>query len=368
MADKSDKTEQPTARHKKEIREQGSVARSAELGAWASLLVVGSMLPSIGGRAAGRVEVFFHDVLQAMAAPSSAAAIGVLTEGLSTAAVAALPIVLVCTVVGLLFNFGQVGLRFTPKALAVKGSRISPREGIKRMVSAQGVWNLVKTLAKLVALALVGYVIVRRLTAGVLGGTTLPLADTVSAMGATTTALFRDIGGVALMIAAGDYVFQRRQYQQNLRMSKREIREESRREDGAPEMRRAVRRKALDLSRMRMMAAIAGADVVVTNPTHYAVAIAYDQGVDRAPRVVAKGADMMAARIRERAREHRVPIVENAPLARTLHAACEVDDVVPPRIYEAVAQLLAFVYSLSPAAKVLQDTHRMRPQALRTAG
>ena len=368
MADKSDKTEQPTARHKKEVRQQGSVARSAELGAWASLLIVASMLPSLGGRAAGRVEVFLHDVLQAMAAPSGAGAVSVLSQGLSTAAMASLPIVLVCTVIGLIFNFGQVGLRFTPKALAMKGSRISPKEGFKRIASPQGVWNLAKTLAKLVALAVVGYVLVRQLMAGVLGGSTLPLPSTMAAMSATMTALLRDIGGVALLIAAGDYVFQRRQYQQNLRMSKQEIRDESRREDGSPEMRRAVRRKALDLSRMRMMAAIAGADVVVTNPTHYAVAIAYDQGVDRAPRVVAKGADVMAARIRERAREHRVPIVENPPLARTLHAACEVDDVVPPRIYEAVAQLLAFVYSLSPAAKVLQDTHRMRPQALRTAG
>ena len=368
MADKSDKTEQPTARHKKEVREQGNVARSIELGAWASLLVVGSLLPSLGGRASGRVVGFLHDALQSMAAPSGAGAVGVLTDGLTTAAMAALPLVLLCTVVGLVFNVGQVGLRFTPKALAVKGSRISPKAGIKRIASAQGLWGLAKTLAKLVALALVGYAILHQLLAGVLGGTTLPLPVTMAAVGGTVTTLLRDVGGVALVVAAADYAFQRRQYQRNLRMSKQEIRDESRKEDGSPEVRRAVRRKARDLSRMRMMAAIAGADVVVTNPTHYAVAIAYDQGVDRAPRVVAKGADVMAARIRERAREHRVPIVENPPLARTLHAACDVDDVVPPRMYEAVAQLLAFVYSLPPSARVLLATHRMGPQALRVAG
>ena len=368
MADKSDKTEQPTARHKKKVREGGSVARSAELGAWACLLLVGSMLPALGGSATAKVVTFLHEVLHAMSAPSTAAAVGVLGDGLTTAALAALPVVLLCTAVGLLFNFGQVGLRFTPKALAPKGARISPKAGLKRIASAQGVWSLAKTVAKLVALALVGYVIVRQLMASVLGGNTLPLPVTMGAAAGTVTTLFRQVGAVALLIAAGDYAFQRRQYQQGLRMSKQEIRDEMRKEDGSPEMRRAVRRKARDLSRMRMMAAIAGADVVVTNPTHFAVAIAYDQGVDRAPRVVAKGADLMAVRIRERAREHRVPIVENPPLARTLHAACEVDDVVPPRMYEAVAQLLAFVYSLTPAAKVLQHTHRMRSTKLRTAG
>ena len=368
MADKSDRTEQPTARHKKEVRKNGSVARSAELGAWACLLLVGSMLPTLGGRATTEVVTFLHEVIGAMSAPSAAGAVGVLGDGLTTAALAALPVVLLCTAVGLLFNFGQVGLRFTPHALAPKGSRISPKAGLKRIASVQGVWNLAKTVAKLSALALVGLMIVRQLMAGVLGGDTLPLPMTLGVTAGTVTTLFRQVGAVALLIAAGDYAFQRRQYQQGLRMSKQQIRDEMRKEDGSPEMRRAVRRKARDLSRMRMMAAIAGADVVVTNPTHYAVAIAYEQGVDRAPRVVAKGADVLAARIRERAREHRVPIVENAPLARTLHATCEVDDVVPPRLYEAVAQLLAFVYSLTPAAKVLQDTHHMRRPALRVAG
>jgi flagellar biosynthetic protein FlhB len=368
VADKSDKTEQPTARHKKEVREGGSVARSTELGAWSCLLLVGSMLPMLGGRAAAQVVSFLHEVLQSMSAPSAAGAVGVLGDGLGTAAAAALPVVLVCTAVGLLFNFGQVGLRFTPKALAFKGSRISPKAGLKRIASPQGVWNLAKTFAKLVVLALVGFVIIRQLMDAVLGSSTLPLPTTMAATGGTVTVLLRQVGAVALLIAAGDYAFQRRQYQQSLRMSKQEIRDESRREDGSPDVRRAVRRKARELSRMRMMAAIAGADVVVTNPTHYAVALAYEQGVDRAPRVVAKGADVMAARIRDRAREHRVPIVENPPLARTLHAACEVDDVVPPLMYESVAQLLAFVYSLTPAAKVLQDTHRMRVPTLRAAG
>ena len=147
-------------------------------------------------------------------------------------------------------------------------------------------------------------------------------------------------------------------------MTKQEVKEENRRNDGSPEVRRALRSKARQLSRMRMMAAVATADVVVTNPTHFAVAIAYDRKKDRAPRVVAKGADVMAARIRSRAAEHRVPIVENPVLARTLHASCQVDDVVPAALYTAVARLLAFVYSLSPTAKMLGEVHRMAPSPL----
>ena len=151
-------------------------------------------------------------------------------------------------------------------------------------------------------------------------------------------------------------------------MTKQEVKDENRRNDGSPEVRRALRSKARQLSRMRMMAAVASADVVVTNPTHFAVAIAYDRKKDRAPRVVAKGADLVAARIRRRAAEHGVPVVENPVLARTLHASCEVHDVVPTALYTAVARLLAFVYSLSPTAKLFGEVHRMAPTALGATG
>src|SRR5580700_3041277 len=142
-------------------------------------------------------------------------------------------------------------------------------------------------------------------------------------------------------------------------MTKQEVRDETRRSDGSPEVRRAIRTKARRLSKMRMMAAVATADAVVVNPTHYAVAIAYDRANDRAPRVVAKGVDVLAARIRERAVAHGVPVVENPELARTLHAVCEIDDIVPATLYTAVARLLAFVYSLSPTARALQSVHQM---------
>ncbi len=368
MADKSQRTEKATPKHRKESREKGKVARSPELGAWASLLVIATLLPRLGGQAADRVDQFLHLVAQAVAHPTTAAAIGVLAKGLGTAAFAALPIVLVCTGIGVATAFAQVGLRFTPKALSPQFSRISPRSGFGRIFSSQGAWSLGKTLVKMGLLAALGYTLVRQLMDSVLGGATLPLPTTLATAGGSVSGLLRDIGALALVVAGADYAFQRRTYQQGLRMTKQEVKDENRRNDGSPEVRRAMRTKARRLSRMRMMAAVATADVVVTNPTHFAVAIAYDRKSDRAPRVVAKGADLMAARIRGRAAEHGVPVVENPVLARTLHSSCEVDDVVPAALYTAVARLLAFVYSLSPTAKLLGDVHRMAPSALSPAG
>ncbi len=368
MADKSQRTEQPTAKHRKEVREKGKVARSSELGAWASLLAVAVLLPRLAGLAAGRVDAFLRFVVDSVAHPSSSAAMAVLAKGLETAALAALPIVLVCTGIGVLSSFAQVGLRFTPKALTPQFSRISPRTGFSRIFSTQGAWSLGKTLVKLCILAGMGYVLLHQLMDSVLGSATLPLPTTLGIAGASTSALLRNIGVVALLVAGADYAFQRRSYQQGLRMTKQEVKDENRRNDGSPEVRRALRSKARQLSRLRMMAAVASADVVVTNPTHFAVAIAYDRKKDRAPRVVAKGADLVAARIRGRAAEHGVPVVENPVLARTLHASCQVDDVVPAALYTAVARLLAFVYSLSPTAKMLGDVHRMAPPALGATG
>jgi flagellar biosynthetic protein FlhB len=364
VADKSERTERPTAKHKKEVREKGNVARSPELASWASLLVVVSLLPRLGSAAAGRVSAFMHEVATAIAHPTTETALEILGNGLATAAFAALPLVLLCTGVAVATSFAQVGLRFTPKALRVQVSRISPRTGFTRIFSAQGTWSLGKALLKVAMLALVGFALMHELFSTLLGGTTLPLAATLGAAGSATQSMLRDIGVLALVVAVVDYAFQRRQYQQGLRMTKQEVRDETRRSDGSPEVRRAIRTKARRLSRMRMMAAVATADAVVVNPTHFAVAIAYDRARDRAPRVVAKGTDMLAARVRQRAAAHGVPIIENPELARTLHAACEIDDVVPAALYTAVARLLAFVYSLSPTAKALRDIHQMAPAAL----
>ncbi len=283
MADKSERTEKPTAKHRKEMRDEGTVARSTELSGWASLLVTVSLLPWLGGLAANRVSAFAQDTTQAMAHPSVGTAVGLLARGLETAAMAALPILLVGGAVAVAIAVGQVGLRFTPKALRFQFSRISPKSGFSRVFSGQGLWTLGKTLLKMAVLAVVGYFILHGLMHSVLGDSTLPLPVTLSAATSTVVDLLRFIGVLALVIAGADYFFQRRTYQQKLRMTKQEVKDERRQSDGSPEVRRALRSKARRFTRMHIMAAVANADVVVTNPTHYAVAIAYDRKNDRAP-------------------------------------------------------------------------------------
>ncbi len=359
MADKSQRTERPTAKRRKEMREEGNVARSTELGGWAALLFVASFLPQLGGAITSRLLSFMQMTSDAMAHPDAEKAVGLIGNGLATAAEAAVPALLFAGVLAIAIAVTQVGLVFAPKAMRMKFSRISPKSGFSRIYSSQGLWTLGKTMLKLVTLAFVGYLIIHRFVGGMLGGGTLPLQATLIAASSTITQLMRFIGFSALVIAGADYYFERRKHQQDLRMTKQEVKKEFRENEGSPEMRRAQKSKARALSRQQIMAAVARADVVVTNPTHFAVAIAYDSSTDRAPRVVAKGADFNAVAIRERAKSCRVAIVENPPLARTLHATCEVDDVIPPQLYAAVAQLLAFVYSLSSTARVMNEVHRM---------
>lgn len=359
MADKSQRTEKGTTKHKKEMRLKGNVARSPEIGGWLSLLALVSLLPSLGARAANRITSFVQDVAATMAHPDLTGAVKILGEGLTTAAFAALPILLVAGGVGLIIAVAQVGLRITPEALRLQFSRLSPKTGFQRLFSGKGLWTLSKTMLKISVLAIVGFGIMKNLVHGVLGGSTLPLETTLSATSTTVTRLMRLIGWPALAIAGGDYYFQRRSHNQDMRMSKHEIREERRDSDGNPEVKRAMRNKARRLSRASMMAAVARADAVVTNPTHFAVAISYDRQKDRAPRVVAKGADFNAIAIREHARRCGVVLVENPILARALHSSCEVDDIVPPGLYTAVARLLAFVYSLTPTQRGFQAVHQM---------
>lgn len=359
MADKSQRTEEATAKHRKDMREKGTVARSPELGGWASLLAVSSLLPWLGGLATNRVDSFFQNVVATMSHPDSAGAIGILGQGLTTAAEAVMPILLVGSVIAIAIATAQVGLHITPKALRANFSRISPKAGLRRIASSRGLWTLAKTALKVAMLAVVGSVIMSHLIHAVLGGATLPLQTTLLDTGSTVSQMMRVIGMLALFIAGADYYFQRRSHNQDLKMTKQEVRDERRDSEGNPEVRRALRSRARRLSRMHVMAAVARADVVVVNPTHFAVAIVYDRESDSAPRVVAKGVDFTAQAIREHARRCGVVLVENPILARALHSSCEVDDLVPPHLYGAVARLLAFVYSLTPAARVYGGAHQM---------
>jgi flagellar biosynthetic protein FlhB len=299
-----------------------------------------------------------------MAAPSSSGAMSVLVAGFADMFALVLPTVGLFAVVGVLANVAQVGFAFSTEAARPKLSRLSPMAGFKRLFSSTSVWELVKQLLKLAALVGLAYQAVTHLAHQTVMSGVVGLGPVLGAVGPSILGLVRTTAVIGLVVAVADWGFKKHKLNKTLKMSKHEIKEEAKQQEGDPVIRRAVRRKMLTMSRMRMMAAIAGADVVVTNPTHYAVALRYEPGASLAPRVVAKGSDAVAAKIREEAKRCGVPVVEDPPLARAIYGACPLDTQIPKELFVAVARLLAFVFTLPPVVRKSGLTHRRPASAL----
>lgn len=357
--DKSQKTEKPTPKHRRKARDEGRVAQSGEIGSWLSLGALVLALPALGGHALTAITGYLTLVTGAMSVDDPTRSIALLSRGMWTMVDAAGPLLLVTTAAGLIAAYGQVGFRFAPGALGFRWNKVSPVTGLKRIFSVNGAWNLAKMMLRLLLLVGVGYLVVHTLIGRLLGPGTLPIGATISIGGGAILTLVRDLAAVALLLAFVDYAFQRHRFNDSMKMTKEEVRRERRETEGNPEIRRSLRRRRRRLSRMQIRAAVARADVIVVNPTHYAVGLRYDRSKDTAPRVIAKGEDEDALTIRVFALDHGVPIVENPAVARSLYGACEVGDTVPAHLYQVVARLLAFIYRLTPAARALVDVHKM---------
>jgi flagellar biosynthetic protein FlhB len=359
MAQRQQATEKATPKKKREFRKEGRVAKSAELGSWFSLVVLAGALPALGARATHQIAALMANVSANMSQLDSGKALGLFGHGLWTMLSAVLPVLGVVCAAGVASNLGQVGVHFSPGALGFRWSRVDPRSGIKRIVSPSGIWELAKGVARLALLVVVGYSVFRHLLGELMGPGTLPIGATLTLTASGLFSLGRNVGLVAFGIAALDYGFQRRRFNESLKMTKEEVRQEQRETEGSPEIRREQRRRRRRLTRMQILAALNQADVVVVNPTHYAVALAYDRAHDHAPRVIGKAEDELALVFRVEAIAKHVPVVENPPIARALHGACDIGQEVPASLYETVARLLAFVYRLSPTARHLVDVHHM---------
>ena len=366
MPPKEDRTEKPTAKRKKQARRDGQVAKTPELAAWLSVLVVTSLLPGLVRDVATRVLTVLGMAQHVMATPTPGGALRVMSAGLGQALYGLLPITGVVGGLSLVANVAQTRGAFSTKALTPQWSRLSPLAGVRRLFSPATLWQLMKELLKLTMVVLLSYQVIAGLVHEVVGTRPAGLTPIVAYAASRVVALVREVAVGGLLVAAGDYLFQRRRMSQQLKMTKQEVKEEHRSAEGSPEVKRALRNKQRQLSRMRMMAAVAGADVVVTNPTHYAVALRYEPSGGQAPRVVAKGADHVALRIRQEATRHGVPVVEDPPLARAVFAACDLGAPVPRELYVAVARLLAFVFTLPPLVRASGAVHR-RPSSALTA-
>lgn len=338
----SNKTEKPTPKKKREARKKGQIARSPEVGAWGSTLAASWLIPFVGRLAGQRVVSLFHETMGAVANPQPDAMFRIAQHGMIAVGLGVLPLSLGLLLIGVASTAAQTGLKVSPSLVKPKFERINPAKGIKKLLSPHSLQEALKQMVKLALVSWVGYRAVRAAVPRLIG---LPADRTVTATGTMAIGLVRSVAMAGLVLAVADYAMQRRRLGKTLKMTKQEIKEEHRQAEGDPNLKGAIRSRQLRMARSRMMSDVRTADAVVVNPTHVAVAIKYAAGRG-APRVVAKGAGAVAAKIRAEADKYDIPMVRDVPLARTIYKACDVGDEIPPELFEAVARLLAFIYAL----------------------
>jgi flagellar biosynthesis protein FlhB len=350
MAEESlqEKTEQATPKRREDARRKGQVARSSELSSVAILTAGLLALSSLSSYMFDQLSAFMIDLFSngfAIELDTLNMRMYGLTWAHQYVAIVG-PMVALLVAAALAVNYVQVGVLFSGEALAPKLNRISPLSGLQRLFSAKGLVELAKALFKVAAVAFITYLTISSALGGMIDFMDMSVGQIFPMCGAIILQLGYRITLLLLVMAILDYAFQRYDYEKSLRMTKQEVREELKQQEGDPLVRSRVRSLQREMSQRRMMADVGTADVVVTNPTHVAVALRYDPESMHAPRVVAKGQRLIAQRIKELAREAGVPLVENRPLARALFAAVRIGGDVPEELFRAVAQVLAFVFRL----------------------
>ena len=343
MADSQERTEQATDKRLREVRSKGQLSRSQDLTAWLAVGAAGVMLPLTVSRASAAGRAQLDTLTSIVRAPDPGKAVQALFDGLGSLAGTLGPLVAVVFAGVLLGSAVQGGVHF--KRFAPSFEHFNPVAGLKRAFGVEALWGGVKALAKTAVVGLVLWSVVQGLVPVLLSAGGLPLSGVLAAAGDGAASLIRFAVAAGLLLALADVLVVVRRNRTKTRMTKREVKEESKTSEGDPLVRSQRRSRQLAMSRSRMIAAVAGADVVLVNPTHVAVALTYEPGKS-APRIVAKGAGTMAGRIREEAEKERVPMVRDVPLARALHAACELGQEIPVEFYTAVAGVLAFVMAL----------------------
>jgi flagellar biosynthetic protein FlhB len=340
-----EKTEQPTQQRLKKAKREGQIGRSQDIGAWCGMLAASIMLPRTLSSALDHAREIMARVPDVIADPQPAQALAILKEAMMSAAWAVLPLALTMMAVGIAAAGAQGGIRVASKLFIPKFSRLNPLPGIKKMFGPQALWEAVKALVKTSVLAAVLYTTTKGVVPTLMTAGQLPLGSLLSVVKDAVLGLIRAAAVAGIVMAAADYFVVRRRTNKQLRMTKEEVKQENKNAEGDPLIKAQIRARQMAMARNRQMADVPTADVVLVNPTHVAVALRYDP-MKGAPRVVAKGQGPIATKIRELAAEHRVPMVQDVPLARALHASCDVGAEISAEFYGAVAKVLAFVMSL----------------------
>ncbi len=347
-SDGQERTEEATAKRKEEAREKGQVPRSRELSTVAALLAAASgfifmgdnMMHGLTHQLSRGLTLSREQVFDTKSLPMA------FMNAVIEAVMTLLPFFLLMVVVAVAAAVALGGLSFSSEALSFKWEKLDPIKGMGRVFSWRGIIEMFKGFAKFVLVALVALMLLDGMEGEFIGLGSESLKQALAHTGSLLSWSFLLLSATLLLVAAIDVPFQLWDHNRQLRMTKQEIREEHKQTEGSPEVKGRIRRMQMEIAQRRMMAEVPKADVVVTNPTHYAVALRYDQEKGDAPVVVAKGSDFIALKIRSVAQENEVPVLSAPPLARALYHSTELDQPIPVGLYRAVAMVLAYVYHL----------------------
>ncbi|HOK06397.1 MAG TPA: flagellar biosynthesis protein FlhB [Syntrophales bacterium] len=343
-----ERTEQATPKRREDTHKKGQVAKSREI---PSVAILGGVLVFMYFNASDllRKLMSMTSTILSRAAVTPLNAQDVLPLFASVAGgvlVMLLPLFLVVVTVTILANLLQVGFIFSAEPVLPRLGKINPLKGAKNLFGPRAWVELTKNTAKICFVGVVAYLSIRSEIPGILPLMAQGPWQVLSFLGTNSFVILGNVCWLLLVLAVGDYLYQRWEHEKNLRMTRQEVKDEHKQTEGDPLVKGRIRRLQREAARKRMMAAVPKADVVITNPTHLAVALRYDAAFMSAPVVVAKGAGHVAERIKELAREHRVPVVENREVARVLYKLVDVDGAIPENLYRAVAEILAYVYAL----------------------
>jgi flagellar biosynthetic protein FlhB len=347
----TEQTEKPTRKKLEDARKKGQIPRSRDLALAAASVAATFALARLGGRLVSGLEGELSDGLERLGDVAArdltgSEIAGMVASGAGVIAWLVGPIAITTMVAAVGMHGFQGGWSFAPGALQLNWSRLSPANGIKRFGASQSLVDTLKTLVSVVALTYLAWGILEGVTRDSVGMTRLDPRDAAFVGWGHVETMFWRAGFTLAFLALADYGLQRYRMMQSLKMSRQEVRDEARQQDGNAEVKGRVRRVQREMARRRMISDVARATVVITNPTHFAVALEYSRETMTAPRVLAKGSDLVAQRIREAARKHEVPIVENKPLAQALFKSTEVGDTIPSHLFSAVAEVLAYLVRL----------------------
>ena len=348
----SEKTEKATKKRTENAREEGQVSKSNDLNIAFSVVMLFAFLYIAWD---GFIEVISKMMEKYLSSGflvatsisvSKTTVMHVYQNAMADTIKIIWPVLLLAMLFGVLINVLQTGLLMSTKALKPKLSRINPIEGFKRIFSSRSLLELFKASVKIACLCYMVYSVYTGIIGGFPAMMSMGIKENFMQVMHTALKLGMKMGAVLAVVAALDYVYQRKKHEKDLMMSKQEVKEEYKQLEGDPKIKGKIRQKQHQMSRLRMMQRLQEADVVITNPTHYAVAVRYKEQEDAAPMVLAKGKDHVALRIKEKAKEHGIEIVENRPVAQALYKNCELEQEIPKELFQAVAEILVYVYKM----------------------